>query len=153
MFACRRTAPLHGLDARLGSNCSVNDPLPWIERERQLVRDALLRDIPVLGHCFGGQLLAIALGGVVSRNAAPCIGWAKLQVTPDSRRWFGGAADVTAFNWHYETFSIPPGAQRTLFGTHCLNKGFAMGKHLAFYSHSKSPKRSCASGVPTARTS
>jgi GMP synthase (glutamine-hydrolysing) len=119
----------------LGSNCSVNDPLPWIERERQLVRDAVLRDIPVLGHCFGGQLLATALGGVVSRNAAPCIGWAKLQVTPDSRRWFGGAADVTAFNWHYETFSIPPGAQRTLFGTHCLNKGFAMGKHLAFQCH------------------
>lgn len=119
----------------LGSNGSVNDPLAWIDRERQLLRDAVLRDVPVLGHCFGGQLLATALGGRVTRNATPCIGWAKLQVTPDWRRWFDGAAEVTAFNWHYETFSIPPGAQRTLFGTHCLNKGFAMGRHLALQCH------------------
>ncbi|MBC8056037.1 MAG: type 1 glutamine amidotransferase [Rhizobiales bacterium] len=119
----------------LGSNGSVNDPLPWIARERLLMQDAVSRDVPILGHCFGGQLLSTALGGRVTRNATPCIGWSKLRVTPDSRHWFGGATEVNAFNWHYETFSIPPGAKRTLFGTHCLNKGFSMGKHLAFQCH------------------
>ena len=40
-----------------------------------------------------------------------------------------------AFNWHYESFAIPQGATRTLFGEHCLNKGFVFGKHLAFQGH------------------
>jgi GMP synthase (glutamine-hydrolysing) len=121
--------------AFLGSNCSVNDPLPWIAREKALMQDALVHDVPILGHCFGGQLLASTLGAQVTRNATPCIGWAKLRVTPNSRRWFDGASEVTAFNWHYETFAIPRGAQRTLFGMHCLNKGFEIGRHLAFQCH------------------
>jgi len=119
----------------LGSNASVNDPLPWVERELGLMYDAIALDRPILGYCFGGQLLARALGAEVTRNATPCIGWETLRVTPGARHWFGGASEVPAFNWHYETFGIPRGAQRTLFGTRCLNKGFAFGKHLGFQCH------------------
>jgi len=118
----------------LGSQCSANDALPWIDTEMALVRDAMAHDIPVLGHCFGAQLMARALGARVSRNAWTNIGWSRLHVTPHARHLFD-CADVVAFNWHYETFSIPPGAQRTLFGEHCLNKGFAIGRHLAFQCH------------------
>src|SRR6202035_5066957 len=47
----------------LGSECSVRDEhVPWIARELELLRAAAAADVPVLGICFGGQLLARALG-------------------------------------------------------------------------------------------
>ncbi|QRF91142.1 glutamine amidotransferase [Alcaligenes faecalis] len=72
----------------LGSDRSVNDLLPWIEQEHALLQDAVQRHVPVLGHCFGAQLLARSLG-----------------------------------------------ASRTLYGPHCLNKGFCLGPHWAFQGH------------------
>ena len=119
----------------LGSNRSVNYPLPWIAQEIALLKQALALDIPVLGHCFGGQLLARTLGAPVTRNPLPCIGWETLHVTPHARAAFGGAAEITAFNWHHETFAIPPGATRALFGTHCRNKGFTVGPHIGLQCH------------------
>lgn len=119
----------------LGSNRSVNDPLPWIVQEKALLKQALAMDIPVLGHCFGGQLLARALGAEVTRNPVPCIGWETQYVTPHARALFGGAAEVTTFNWHYETFGMPKGATRALFGTHCRNKGFTLGPHVGLQCH------------------
>ena len=130
----RRASDYSGV-AVLGSNRSVNDGLPWIAEELAFVQAALSRDIPVLGHCFGGQMLARAMGAQVHRNAWPNIGWSRLAVTPIARPLFGGATHVELFNWHYDIFEIPKGATRTLFGTHCLNKGFAHGKHLGFQSH------------------
>jgi GMP synthase (glutamine-hydrolysing) len=80
-------------------------------------------------------LLARALGATVQKSPWPHIGWARLRVTPAAKSLFGSTAQVLTFNWHYETFSIPQGATRTLFGEHCLNKGFVHGRHLAFQSH------------------
>ena len=119
----------------LGSNHSVNDELDWIAAEQKLVKDAVASDVPVLGHCFGAQLLAKSCGARVTRNAWPNIGWSKLWVTPDARALFCGRSQTTVFNWHYDTFEIPQGARRSLFGTHCINKGFTMGKHVALQCH------------------
>ena len=47
---------------------SVNDELPWIAPALALIRQAVGHDIPVLGHCLGGQLMSKALGGVESRS-------------------------------------------------------------------------------------
>lgn len=118
----------------LGSNHSVNDKLTWIDDELALARQAIEADVPLLGHCFGAQLMSRAMGGTVSRNACPNIGWMRLNVVPTARELFG-TSHLVAFNWHYDTFTIPPGASRTLYGSHCLNKGFALGKHLAFQCH------------------
>lgn len=119
----------------LGSNASVNDGDNWIASELDLVRRAVAEDVPVLGHCFGAQMLARALDAQVVRNAWPNIGWSRLAVTPAARHLFGGETHVELFNWHYDTFQIPRGATRTLFGMHCLNKGFMKGRHLGFQSH------------------
>jgi GMP synthase (glutamine-hydrolysing) len=119
----------------LGSDASVNDPSPWIERELRLAGDAVASQVPVLGHCFGGQLLARTLGAVVQKSPWPNIGWTRLRATPAAKPLFGMNARVLAFNWHYESFAIPQGATRTLFGEHCLNKGFVHGPHLAFQCH------------------
>ena len=49
--------------ALMGGPMSVNDDLPWIPPLLALVREAVEADIPVLGHCLGGQLMAKAMGG------------------------------------------------------------------------------------------
>lgn len=121
----------------LGSNASVNQPLHWIRREEQLLADAIARHKPILGHCFGGQLLAKVLGAEVRPNMVPHIGWDKVQRTlyPEARYWLGEQQDLFMFHWHFETFQIPKGAKRLLFGQYCLNKAFAFGPHLALQSH------------------
>ena len=63
----------------MGGPMSVNDPLPWVESALTLIRDAVARDIPVLGHCLGGQLMTRALGGSVTKNAVKEIGWGEVS--------------------------------------------------------------------------
>ena len=63
----------------MGGPMSVNDPLPWIERELSLIRRAQAENMPVLGHCLGGQLICKALGGTISANPVKEIGWHRLR--------------------------------------------------------------------------
>ncbi len=65
----------------MGGPMSVNDDLPWIPKVLALIRDAYAKDIPLLGHCLGGQLMSKALGGVVSKNPVKEIGWGKVDVS------------------------------------------------------------------------
>lgn len=123
--------------AFMGGPMSVNDDLPWIARSLALIRRAAELDIPVLGHCLGGQLMAKALGGSVTRNPVKEIGWGRVRVldNAEARTWFGETRAFDAFHWHGETFSIPPGAVRILESGHCANQAFALGKHLGLQCH------------------
>jgi len=135
----------------LGSDHGVHDRLRWVENERHLLADALAHDVPVLGHCFGAQQLALAAGGRVCRNAWPSIGWGRVWVTPEARELFLGARELQVFNWHYDTFELPPGARRTLYGSHCLNKGFRLGPHLGFQCHLEVTEESLRSWCESGR--
>lgn len=126
----------------MGGPMSVNDPLPWIGELCALIRDAVRRQVPVLGHCLGGQLISRALGGEITRNPVKEIGWGEVRAVdqPSTRHWLGdwlqdtgGVAEV--FHWHGETFSIPPGAQRILGSACCANQAFTLGPHLALQCH------------------
>lgn len=122
----------------MGGPMSVNDPLPWIPQVLDLIRLAVARDIPVLGHCLGGQLIAKALGGTVGRNPVKEIGWGPVRVLEgaQARDWFGDASRFDAFHWHGETFSLPDGAIRLLESDHCPNQAFEVaGRHLAMQCH------------------
>ena len=121
----------------MGGPMSVNDDLPWIEPVLKLIRDAVAQDIPVLGHCLGGQLIAKALGGKVTRNAVKEIGWGEVSVADDAetRTWFGNTRKFTSFHWHGETFSLPPGAKLLLSSQYCSNQAYSLGKHLGFQCH------------------
>ncbi|MFY9260084.1 MAG: type 1 glutamine amidotransferase [Gallionella sp.] len=121
----------------MGGNMSVNDDLPWIADELALIRDAVAKDIPVLGHCLGGQLIAKALGGTVSANPVKEIGWGKVSVSDNTvaRHWFGEVQTFQAFHWHGETFSLPPGATHLLASEYCANQAYAIGKHFALQCH------------------
>lgn len=121
----------------MGGPMSVNDDLPWIARTLDLIRRAVAVDIPVLGHCLGGQLIAKAVGGEIGPNPVKEIGWGRVQVadSPEARGWFGDITGFQAFHWHGETFSLPPGASRILSSEHCANQAYAMGKHLGMQCH------------------
>ena len=122
----------------MGGPMSVNDDLPWIPPMLELIRSAVARDVPVLGHCLGGQLLSKALGGTVSRTPAKEIGWGDVQVqgNPIAAQWFGpGLTGFVTFHWHGETFTLPHGATRVLSGPWCENQGFALGPHLGLQCH------------------
>jgi GMP synthase-like glutamine amidotransferase len=77
----------------------------WVAPELDLLRAADAASVPVLGICFGGQLLAAAHGGSVERSPAPELGW------------YGVHSDVPAilssgpwFQWHFDRWTVPPGA-------------------------------------------
>ena len=121
---------------------SVNDPLPWIEQSCALIRDAQARDIPVIGHCLGGQLMSKAFGGHITRNPVKEIGWgiAHVESNDSASRWLEDWINkaeglATVFQWHGETFSLPPGAQRLFTNEFCANQMFTLGPHLAMQCH------------------
>jgi GMP synthase-like glutamine amidotransferase len=122
----------------MGGPMSVNDNLPWIAPALALIRAAVAQDVPVLGHCLGGQLIARALRGSIERNPVKEIGWGRVDVLENevASQWFGaGVRSFDSFHWHGETFSIPPGATRVLSSPWCENQAFVLGKHLALQCH------------------
>lgn len=129
-------APYSAL-AVLGGEMSANDPLPALSAGERLILDAMERSRPVIGHCLGGQLMARALGARVVESPAPEIGWQPIDVADSdmARTWFGDTPRQTVFQWHYEAFELPRGAER-LAGSHvCPNQAFAYGPHLAMQFH------------------
>jgi GMP synthase-like glutamine amidotransferase len=134
-------AGLAGL-CSLGGNMSVNDALPWIEAEIELMRDADRRGVPIIGHCLGGQLLARAFGGAVTRAPHLELGWGRVQIEDAawSREWLGEAAgEIELFQWHGDTFAVPAEARRVLTGAWCANQAFVIERgariHLGMQFH------------------
>ena len=111
-------------------NIYEEDSYPWLRAEKKFIGDAVSKNKIVLGVCLGAQLLADVLGGKVYRNAYKEIGWFPVELTP------GAAASpvfstlphqFTAFHWHGDTFSIPPGAVLTAYSAGCRAQAFEYG--------------------------
>ena len=120
----------------MGGPMSVNDELPWLPPVFALIRAAVAANVPVIGHCLGGQLMSKALGGTVTRNPVKELGWGEVQpVGAAAQPWLGDLAGFEAFHWHGETFSIPPGATRILKSAWCDNQAFVLGPHLGMQCH------------------
>ena len=115
-----------GLDT--GADDYVVKPVDLNElaaRLRSLVRRALGAGVGVLGVCFGGQLLAHALGGEVTRSPHPEIGWYEVHSNNPALVPHG-----PWFQWHFDRFSLPPGAvavARNLGTTQAFVQGRALG--------------------------
>ncbi|MFV1997140.1 MAG: type 1 glutamine amidotransferase [Acidiferrobacterales bacterium] len=122
----------------MGGPMSATDNLPWIEPTLDLIRLAFDSDLPMLGHCLGGQLMAKALGATIRTNPVPEYGWLPVRVSDNTtaRDWFGEArTDFDGFHWHGETFDLPEGATHVLGSTFCRNQAFVYGSSLAMQCH------------------
>jgi len=123
----------------MGGPMSANDELPWTQPVLSLMRDAASRRVPMIGHCLGGQLMSRALGGRVSRNPVKEIGWVRIDAEPTeaAREWLGEASrGFESFQWHEDTFTVPSGAERILYGGTCANQAYVLdGLHLGMQCH------------------
>jgi GMP synthase-like glutamine amidotransferase len=98
----------YGMIVSLGSEfAAFDDSIPWLEKEMRLLLHATRTGLPVLGICFGGQLLARVLGGTAFRSENAEIGW--LPIRSQDRSLI---ADGPWFQWHYDAFTAPPGARQ-----------------------------------------
>lgn len=123
--------------AVLGGEMSANDPLPSLRAAERLILDAIQTDVPVLGHCLGAQLMARALGAQVCNSPAPEVGWHAMRLSPhaDAALWFGDSEEVVVFQWHYDAFELPCGAQALAHSDACPVQAFGIGPHLAMQFH------------------
>lgn len=101
----------------------------WVRPELELLREADAARVPVLGICFGGQLLALAHGGEVTRAPLPEIGWRTIrsdrpEVVPPGP-WF---------QWHYDCWRLPDGATE-LARNDAASQAFALRRNLAVQFH------------------
>jgi GMP synthase-like glutamine amidotransferase len=121
----------------MGGPMSANDALPWNAPLLSLLRGAVAADVPVIGHCLGGQLFAKALDAPVKRTSAPEIGWGEVRVldADGASTWFAGRESFIAFQWHYDEFALPAGATRVLTNAHNAEQAYTLGKHIGFQCH------------------
>lgn len=107
------------------------DKYPYLAREKTLLRHAVEQDIPCLGVCLGGQLLAGALGGTVRRNTTTEFGFVDVQFTEEGQRdalYQGLPGYQKVFHWHEDMFDLPEGAVLLASTRHTTNQAFRYGQ-------------------------
>ena len=95
------------------------DAYPFLRKVREFAHDAVERGMPTLGICLGAQILAIELGGTVRRSPRVELGFGALDPTEEGRRdhvLSGFAEGVEVFQWHEDTFDLPPETTLLLSG-------------------------------------
>jgi GMP synthase (glutamine-hydrolysing) len=114
----------------MGSVETVNDAqLEWVAHERTLIEAAIDRNVPVFGVCFGGQLLAQALGGRVITSPEPEVGW--LSIRSDDRSL---VPEGPWLLWHEEAVVPPPGAV-VVARTDVAIQAYVHGPHIGVQFH------------------
>ena len=120
----------YDLIVSLGAECAAfDDSMPFVPREARLMRRAVDADVPVLGLCFGGQMLARVLGGEVFRSDVSEIGWLAVRSNEPEL-----VPEGPWFQWHFDAFTLPPGA--TLIAESDVGpQAFVAGRSLGLQFH------------------
>jgi GMP synthase-like glutamine amidotransferase len=120
----------YDLIVSLGSEfAAFDDSKPFVPREARLMGAAIEQDVPVLGLCFGGQMLARVLGGEVFRGSKAEIGWLPVKSKdPDL------VPEGPWFQWHFDSFTVPPGAT-AIAESDVSPQAFVAGRSLGLQFH------------------
>ena len=114
-------------------NSDQIDSYPNLITEVDVIREAVERNMSVLGICLGAQLLAKALGGAVSRNAVREIGWYDVEMTEQGQQdavLSGFASSQEVFQWHEDGITLPPGADLLASSPASPVQAFRYGEHI-----------------------
>ncbi|KMW60801.1 GMP synthase [Candidatus Rhodobacter oscarellae] len=107
-----------------GSKHGAYEDHPWIPPLEEFIRAAHARQIPLVGICFGHQIIAQALGGRVEKFSG---GWAVGRTEYD----FAGRGAVALNAWHQDQVTaLPEGAEVIASNEFCANAAFTLGQHV-----------------------
>lgn len=124
----------------LGGTMGVHDAsnLPFLLALKAFLKQVVAAGTPLLGICLGAQLLADATGGVVSKNCCGEQGLVDINLTPagyDDPLFNGVGKRFQAFQWHNDSFSIPPGSLHLATSSGCSGQGFRVGNAWGLQFH------------------
>ncbi len=113
-------------------NVHEEDKFPFLRTEDAFIKQAIKKEVPILGICLGAQLIAKACGGKVKQAEHSEIGWHKVGLTEQGRQdalFRNINNELDAFQWHNDTFQLP--GKATLLATSglCKNQAFRLGKN------------------------
>lgn len=116
----------------LGGAMGANDdlPYPFLSNLKALIRRIVDAEIPYLGVCLGGQLLAAALGAKVVSHRWEELGMLPVALTEAGKTdpLFGGIpAQFHTFQWHHDSFDIPDGGVLLASSEACPHQAFRVG--------------------------
>lgn len=112
-----------------GMQADQEDRYPWLRAALDTLREALEREVPILGVCLGGQVLARAAGGTVGPASHAEWGWNTVQLTDPGTTdplFAGRPRAFEVFQWHSYAFALPPGAVPLARSSVCL-QSFRIG--------------------------
>jgi GMP synthase (glutamine-hydrolysing) len=93
----------------LGGPMAAYDGLPYLDKEQELIRDAIRNNVPTLGICLGSQLIAQVAGGRVFKGPKKEIGWFDVSLSGEGQKslFAGLATPRKVFQWHGDTYELP----------------------------------------------
>ena len=128
-----------------GSPCSVYEPLDWIPTAERFIRNTIAGEVPMVGICFGHQLIAQSLGGAVRRSKD---GWL-LGLTDISLANPAATVqpDVPQLSLYFinqdQVVDLPPGVGHLAGSQECPNAAFGIdGRLLSIQGHPEQPRSS-----------
>lgn len=111
-------------------NVDQTEEYPFLLYERELIREFIRLDRPVLGICLGAQLIARALGVKVYQNGVPEIGWSPIMMTQagvDDPLLADFNRVEPVFQWHGDTFDMPQGCEWLAKSELCAHQALRYG--------------------------
>lgn len=113
----------------MGGPMGVSDEVlyPWLVKEKEFIRQAIVREKTVIGICLGSQLIAEVLGTKVYPNKQKEIGWFNVERTEEAKKLpvFGDFEDTfSVFHWHGDTYDLPAGSTQLFYSNACAHQAF-----------------------------
>jgi GMP synthase-like glutamine amidotransferase len=109
-----------------------NDTYPYLVGVTEAIRRAVEKEVPYLGLCLGGQLLASAMGAQVKKHTSASIGFYEVQFTEAGKKdplFKGLPGYQQVIHWHEDTFDIPDGAVQLATNPQTQNQAFRYGRN------------------------